>query len=54
MRIFAKPFKVPASYLVWTYTRALAFVILNHIPGSGPEVGPKVNIQADVNVKAFG
>ena len=27
MLIFPKPFKVPASYFVWTCPRALAFVI---------------------------
>ena len=44
MLIFPKPFKVPASYLVGTYPRALAFVIQNHVPRCGPRVWPKVNI----------
>ena len=41
MLIFPKPLKVPASCLVWTYPRALAFIIYKkkkkkkHVPGSG-------------------
>ena len=55
MLIFPKPFKVPASYLVQTYPRALAFVIYRkHVPGAGSGVGPEVRINDDANVKVLG
>ena len=60
MLIFPKSIKVPASYLVWTIPKGLAFNLRNNGPGSGPRlgpdvtVGPEVSIQDDVDVYFFG
>ena len=53
MLIFPKPFKVPASFLVWTFPRAFAFHTCINAPRSVPRVRPEVIIYDDVNVKVF-
>ena len=50
MLINSKSFKVPASYLVWVFPRALAFHACNHAPRFIRRVGPEVNIKDDVDV----
>ena len=38
---FPKPFKISASYLVWTFPRALDFHKCNHAPRYIPRVGQR-------------
>ena len=41
MLIFPKPFEVPDPHVVWTFPRALAFHVCNHVSKSIPRVGPE-------------
>ena len=51
MPIFPKPFKVPVSHLVCTFSRAFAFHVCNRVPRFIPRVGPEVFILDHVDVK---
>ena len=48
MLTFPKAFKILASYLVLTSPRVLDHHVCNYATGSGPMVGPEVNIFDDV------
>ena len=58
MLIFPKPFKVPASYLVWTFPRALAFHMdatmrLDLFPGWGQRSLSRMMLMLKYLVKVY-